>query len=106
LINIRGPLLRALANAGHEVLACAPEKNEEIAEALRSLGTSYHSVKLERTRMNPLQDARFVLSYTRFLRKKRPEIRESASNWLPSQNAQTKLSHSSADSLVRHASTD
>jgi len=74
LINIRGPLLRALVAAGHEVLACAPEKNEEIAETLRSFGTSYHSVQLERTRMNPLQDARFVLSYTRFLREKRPEV--------------------------------
>ena len=74
LVNIRGPLLRAIRGAGHEVLACAPEINEEIAAALRSFGVIYHSVQLERTRMNPIHDARFVLSFSRFLRQKRPDV--------------------------------
>lgn len=71
LINIRGPLIRALSAAGHEVLACAPETNFQVAAQLRQFGASYQSVPLDRTGMNPVRDIRFILWLTRFLCKER-----------------------------------
>lgn len=68
LLNFRGPLIRALAGAGHQVLACAPEDDAEVAEKLRALGAEYHSVPLSRTGLNPLADARSVGALTRVFR--------------------------------------
>src|SRR5919107_1145838 len=74
LVNLRGPLLAAFVNAGHEVIACAPDKDEEAIAPLREIGVSYRSVDLDRTGINPLKDLHFLNDLTRFLRDVHPDI--------------------------------
>jgi len=73
LITVRAPLLRALACAGHAVTACAPGEDPVVASQLKDLGVAYHSVKLDRTGMNPLRDLRFLFAFSRFLRVTQPD---------------------------------
>jgi glycosyltransferase involved in cell wall biosynthesis len=74
LVNHFGPLLAAFVSAGYEVIACAPDKDEEAIAPLRDIGVSYRSVDLDRTGINPLKDLRFLIDLTRFLRDVRPEV--------------------------------
>jgi glycosyltransferase involved in cell wall biosynthesis len=74
LINFRGPLLIALATAGHEVIACAPEADAEVAARLGTAGVRYCVVPLERTGMNPVKDLLSLVRLTLFFRTLRPDI--------------------------------
>lgn len=73
LINIRGPLLRAMTAAGHEVVACAPGENEPVRDRLRALGIRYRPVPLQRTGLNPLMDLRSVIALARLFRREQPD---------------------------------
>jgi glycosyltransferase involved in cell wall biosynthesis len=74
LVLFRGHLMAAMAKAGHEVIACAPEDKLEIAAKLRALGVVYRPIPLERVGLNPLKDLEFFLRVTRFLRREMPDI--------------------------------
>jgi glycosyltransferase involved in cell wall biosynthesis len=74
LINFRGPLIRDMVAAGHEVIACAPGEDAEIAAALTRLGASYRAVSLSRTGLNPIADARSLLELVWLLRRLRPDL--------------------------------
>ena len=74
LVLFRGHLMAAMAKAGHEVIACAPEDKLEIAGKLRALGVVYRPIPLERAGLNPLKDLGFFLRVTRFLRRERPDM--------------------------------
>jgi glycosyltransferase involved in cell wall biosynthesis len=74
LVTVRSPFLRALARAGHAVTACAPGEDPVVASRLKDIGVAYHSVKLDRTGMNPLRDLRFMFGFARFLQTTRPDI--------------------------------
>lgn len=73
LINFKGPLIRELVKAGHEVHGCAPGDNPEIEKKLASIGASYHPIALERTGMNPLQDMSSLLSIRRLIKNIGPD---------------------------------
>jgi len=74
LTNFRRELLGAMAAAGHEVLACAPEDDENVARSLAAMGVAYRRVSLERANLNPFQDLRTLLALTRLIRDERPDI--------------------------------
>ncbi len=74
LVIFRGPLLSAMLNAGHDVLACAPGVDEGVCQALLAMGVTYHSISLSRNGVNPLHDARTVLSLYRLFRQFKPDI--------------------------------
>lgn len=74
VVAFRGDLLRALVELGHEVLAMAPEDDDDARRALAVIGVSYERAHLQRTGMNPLRDMGTVVSLARALRRVQPDI--------------------------------
>lgn len=74
LLNFRGPLLAAMVQTGHEVLACAPGEDQAVSDALAHIGVSYQSIDLSRTGINPLRDVRTILNLYRVLRHFGPDM--------------------------------
>lgn len=73
LVNFRGPLIRAMAQAGHSVTACAPDASPALRAALAELGADYRDVPIDRAGLNPLRDARTVGALVRLFRGLRPD---------------------------------
>ncbi|WP_018936529.1 glycosyltransferase family 4 protein [Thioalkalivibrio sp. ALJ24] len=75
LTNFRGPLIRALRDAGVEVHALAPEVtgNEGVRAELESWGVHLHEVPLSRTGLSPLEDVRALFNLRRKLRSIAPD---------------------------------
>lgn len=74
LINFRGALLRALVAAGHDVVATAPDHDEEILAKLAEMGVAFERVPMARASLNPFGDLRTIASYCRLMRKHRPDV--------------------------------
>lgn len=74
LINFRGPLIRAMLERGHTVVACAPENDPEVRERLAEWGVAYHSIPLDRNRINPLYDLSTLLAVRSFLARAQPDL--------------------------------
>lgn len=74
LTNFRGPLLRELIKAGHDVFALAPELDDATREELASFGVHGEEIALERTGMNPVRDVMTLLSLRTKLRALRPDV--------------------------------
>lgn len=65
LVNFRGPLIKAMIAAGHEVHASAPELRGDSADRIAALGAFPHEAPLARAGLNPAAD----WSYYRWVRK-------------------------------------
>ena len=74
LINFRGPLIRAMVTAGHEVFAAAPPENAEVPQHLAKLGVQFVPVALARAGLNPLADGRGLFQLRSLLQKERPDV--------------------------------
>lgn len=74
LINFRGDLLVAMVQAGHDVIACAPDASPDIRAALADRGVAYQSLPLARTGLNPLFDVRTCWCLFRFFRTYKPDV--------------------------------
>ena len=74
LINFRGDLLVAMVQAGHDVIACAPDASPDIIAALAQRGVAYQSLPLARTGLNPLLDLRTCWCLFRFFRAYKPDV--------------------------------
>ena len=74
LINFRGPLLKAMVDCGHEVIACAPEAPQNVVAVLAEMGVTYRDIFLYRTGTNPLADVKTWCSLRRFFEQYRPDI--------------------------------
>ncbi len=74
IISFRGALIRDLVAHGAEVSVLAPDYTPEIREAVTRLGATPIDYPLNRTGMNPFQDARAVIALTRILRRLRPDV--------------------------------
>lgn len=73
LTILRRPLLAALAAAGHEVLALAPDEVPEVRAELARLGVAFRTVPLERTGMSPRRDLAALVALVALLRAERPD---------------------------------
>ncbi|MEP7130863.1 MAG: glycosyltransferase family 4 protein [Sphingomicrobium sp.] len=76
LINFRGPLIRAMRTAGHQVFGAAPgaRKDEVVAPQLEAMGVVGCEIPLDRTGLNPFSDARSVAALVRLMRRVRPDV--------------------------------
>lgn len=74
LVNFRGPLIKAMINAGHEVLAVAPQTDDETPGQIRSLGAEFRPVTLARSGLNPLADLKTLFALISIFRQEKPEI--------------------------------
>jgi glycosyltransferase involved in cell wall biosynthesis len=74
LCVFRGPLLAALARDGHEVIACAPGENPDVAACLKDMGVAYRSIPIERTGINPARDLCSIFRLYRFFRANSPDV--------------------------------
>ena len=76
LINFRGPLISALRARGHEVLASAPQSNDELAigQELRSLGVKFIPIPLIRGGLNPFVDMVTIYRLSCLLIRHKPDL--------------------------------
>jgi glycosyltransferase involved in cell wall biosynthesis len=73
LTNFRGPLLKSIVDMGHEVVACAPDRPEDVIGGLAELGVAYQQVPIQRTGVNPLYDMGTVMSLRRLFLQLEPD---------------------------------
>ena len=73
LILFRAPLLRAMVEAGHEVIAAAPDEDHRVAPAMEEMGVKWHPINFERNRVQPIRDLLFVKRIRRMLRELKPD---------------------------------
>lgn len=76
LINFRGPLLKAMVAAGHEVHCAAPGlvPGSDAGERLKILGVGIVDIPLSRTGLNPLSDLRLVLTLWRLCWREKYDV--------------------------------
>lgn len=68
LASVRGPLLGAMAAAGHFVIASAPDSSPVVISDLARLGVHHCHLPLARRGLNPIQDLLYCARVFRFLR--------------------------------------
>ena len=73
LLNFRGPLIKTLAEQGHDVIACAPDASPEVRAGLAALGVRYRSVPLVRAGLNPWRDFGTVRALRRLFLAEKPD---------------------------------
>lgn len=73
LAHHRGPLLRAMVDAGHDVLAVGPDNEEEYLDEVLALGVRYEGVPLRRAGTHPGRDGRALAAMVALLRRERPD---------------------------------
>lgn len=72
-LNFRGPFLAELVARGHDVIAVAPDVDEEVSTRLAGMGVRSLAIPLERTGLNPLRDFVTLVSLVRLMRSIRPD---------------------------------
>lgn len=73
LINFRGPMLRAMKQAGHIVYGIAPLDSPDVPDKLKEMGIEYIEAPIRRTGMNPFRDLITIISLIRILWKIKPD---------------------------------
>lgn len=74
LVNFRGPLLRAMVEAGHEVLAAAPTETPGLPDRLATMGVRFVPVpSLQRAGTNPWMEWQTRKELTALVRRERPD---------------------------------
>ena len=74
LIIFRGVLIQDIISAGHKVIACAPEIDQNTAAWLLEAGVASHSIPLQRTGLNPCKDYYTVTILKKLLLLERPDV--------------------------------
>lgn len=72
LLNFRGLMIERLVGEGHEVIGCAPGRNERVEKGLERLGALYFPVKLSRTGLSLAADLESLIDLVRVLRRLKP----------------------------------
>jgi glycosyltransferase involved in cell wall biosynthesis len=70
IVNFRAGIVRALIEAGYEVVAVAPP--DEYAERVRSMACRFVPLTMDNTGTDPLRDALLLFGFWRILRRERP----------------------------------
>ncbi len=73
LVNFRLELLKRMTEAGHDVVAFAPEDDAETVGVLEDIGVRFIQIPMARTGLNPLADLRTLFVLWRHFRKIRPD---------------------------------
>lgn len=74
LVNFRGPLLQAMASAGHSVIACANGHDFATEEKLKKMRIAYYPIHLSRAGMNPIKDLKTFIDMIRVISLVQPDI--------------------------------
>ncbi len=74
LTNFRLQLLKRMAEAGHEVFAFAPERDEEVVRTLEQIGVNFRQIPMARTSLAPMQDLRTVCALWSEFRRLKPDV--------------------------------
>lgn len=72
IYNFRMGLVKALLQAGHEVIAIAPE--DDYTNYLKDIGCSIELLKVENTGSNPIKDIKLIYSYYQIYKKVNPDV--------------------------------
>jgi glycosyltransferase involved in cell wall biosynthesis len=75
LTNFRGPLLQAMRERGHRVVAAAPRLSEDLycIDELARIGVVGRDISLSRTGLNAFADLRSLASLLKLMRREKPE---------------------------------
>lgn len=68
LIRFRSTLMRAMVEGGHDVLALAPDHDEEFAAKFAEWGIDFGTIPMSRTGLNPVRDMRTTVAVVGALR--------------------------------------
>ncbi|GAA4333670.1 glycosyltransferase family 4 protein [Pigmentiphaga soli] len=74
LINFRWPLIRTLAERGHQVFGCAAEDHPEVSARFSEIGGAYYQIPLRRAGMNPRDDWRTYSALRKLIRTLRVNV--------------------------------
>lgn len=74
LINFRGPLIKQMTDAGHRVIACAPDLTLEIQAQLAQLGAQSRSISLGRDKQSITQDLSYLRALVRLIKAEAPDL--------------------------------
>lgn len=74
LLNFRRALLAEMVVHGHEIIACAPEDDQEIEAALADMGIGYRRIAMGRAGRNPFADFATLAGYLRLFRREKPDV--------------------------------
>jgi glycosyltransferase involved in cell wall biosynthesis len=74
LVRFRGPLIAAVIEKGHEVVAAAPAIDAPTADALRALGAEAREIPLRNVSLNPIAFFRSLRAMRDLIRDERPDV--------------------------------
>ena len=74
LTQFRGRLLDSMVGSGHEVVACAPEDDPEVEQALAAMGVRYQRIAMWRTNLNPFADLWTLVGLVRLIHREKPDV--------------------------------
>ncbi len=73
LMNFRGPLLRAMKDAGHEVYGIAPLDSPDVPDKLSAMGVKFIEAPIQRKGMNPAKDLAALFALVKILKEIKPD---------------------------------
>jgi glycosyltransferase involved in cell wall biosynthesis len=74
LVKFRGDMIQDMVKNNHEVIACAPNADENIRKTIIEYGVTYHDIALDRTGIGFLNDLKLIAYLIKFLKKEKPDI--------------------------------
>lgn len=74
LIGFRGPLIAAIVEKGHQVIAAAPDLDPGTASAVRKLGAVPRDIRLRNVSLNPFGFLRSIRAMRSLIREERPDV--------------------------------
>lgn len=74
LVQFRGHFIRRLLDEGHEVVAVAPQPEDDVERTLRSWGAKCRAVAMDRTGINPIQDLETLWELHSLFATEKPDI--------------------------------
>lgn len=74
LVNFRGDLIRSAVASGHRVTAMSARATSEEIAAVRALGADFRAFDVDRTGLDPVSDARCLLSLRRAFAELDPDV--------------------------------
>ena len=74
LVRFRASMMRAMVEAGHEVVGLAPGEDPTIIADLAAIGVGFSTIPIGRTGLNPLEDFLTLRAITVALKEIRPDL--------------------------------